>query len=240
MGARQGVLVGAASQLTTFSSAFLVLLLTVHSRLLIPARFPLTTYFSTCCCQPPTRYSWQTPAGEEAQLAQVMGTMRAHDTLAYHDADGDGAISPEELYRSTAAWNVVRHKVAATQSVMNGIARVQGKHGSAPAMAKAVEQLIALELGYNRKFRRGVEMDEAALRAKARAYAQAGFPSSVNREGDPEAGASLPMLREALAAFGAADHEGGADAEDDGGSEQRDEEGEYEHDEDGETPKDEL
>jgi hypothetical protein len=170
-----------------------------------------------------------------------MGTMRAHDTLAYHDADGDGAISPEELYRSTAAWNVVRHKVAATQAVMNGIARVHGKRGSAPAMAKAVEQLIALELGYNRKFRRGVEMDEAALRAKARAYAQAGFPSSVNREGDPEAGASLPMLREALAAFGA-DPGGGADAVEGEPEEpeQRDEEGEYEHDADEETPKDEL
>ena len=104
---------------------------------------------------------------------------------------------------------------------------------------------MTLELGYDRLYRRGSGMGAEGLRAKAAAYQAAGFPSGINTEGNPAAGASRAMLQEALAVFkevggsGTSDaagraqlsaEEGETEANEDGDEQEQDQDNEYEHD----------
>ena len=82
----------------------------------------------------------------------------------------------------------------ATQALMNNIDTQA--HRDEGKVSQLLQTLVALELGYDRLYRRGSEMDEKVLHAKAAAYQAAGFPSAINREGDPAAGASSTSWRE--------------------------------------------
>ena len=89
----------------------------------------------------------------------------------------------------------------ATQALMNSIVAQTQSGGGEKKVAQLLNMLVALELGYDRLYRRGSVMDEKGMHAKAAAYQAAGFPSGTNSEGDPTAGTSSAMLQEALAVF---------------------------------------
>ena len=149
-------------------------------------------------------YGWTVQGdAQEAALHDMMGRTRALDTLGYHDLDGDGRISPEELWRATAAWNVVRHKMLAThEALVNLVMRKKGA-----ARADGIKTLVALELGYQRTYAVKDGGDgaatEAELQRKAALYMRRGAPKALPEENDQVAGSKQARraLKEALAKF---------------------------------------
>jgi len=108
-----------------------------------------------------------------------------------------------KLWRATAGWNVVRHKMLATQRALATL--VVRRKRDAAARAQGLKTLVALELGYLRTYA-GREFDaaaEAEMQYKAELYLKKGAPKALPEENDrvSKSQNARQALREAYAAF---------------------------------------